>query len=74
MKLSVGSWAFSFGPYAGDPIPFAKIVERLAEAGFEVEELGIERFGRKVFARLGLLERSILYVVRVPANAKGAEQ
>ncbi|MEP6716211.1 MAG: TIM barrel protein, partial [Terriglobia bacterium] len=35
MKLSVGSWAFSFGPYAAAPIPFPAVVERLAAAGYE---------------------------------------
>lgn len=39
MKISMGSWAFSFGPYAGDPVPFDKIVERLAEAGYDGIEL-----------------------------------
>jgi sugar phosphate isomerase/epimerase len=35
MKISMGSWAFSFGPYAANPVPFAQCVERLAEAGFD---------------------------------------
>jgi sugar phosphate isomerase/epimerase len=35
MKLSMGSWAFSFGPYAADPIPFEKCVTRLSEAGYD---------------------------------------
>jgi sugar phosphate isomerase/epimerase len=39
VKLSLGSWAFSFGPYAGDPVPLSKIVERVAEAGYDGIEL-----------------------------------
>ena len=39
MKISLGSWAFSFGPYAGDPVPLDKIVERLASAGYDGIEL-----------------------------------
>jgi sugar phosphate isomerase/epimerase len=35
MKISLGSWAFSFGPYAAAPIPFADVVDRLAKAGYE---------------------------------------
>ena len=39
MKISLGSWAFSFGPYAGDPVPFEKVVKRLAETGYDGIEL-----------------------------------
>lgn len=39
MKISLGSWAFSFGPYADDPIPFDKTVRRLAEAGYDGVEV-----------------------------------
>ncbi len=35
MKIALGSWAFSFGPYAADPVPFESIVRRLAEAGYD---------------------------------------
>jgi sugar phosphate isomerase/epimerase len=35
MKISLGSWAFSFGPYAADPIPFEAVVKRLAAAGYD---------------------------------------
>jgi sugar phosphate isomerase/epimerase len=35
MKISMGSWAFSFGPYAANPVPFAQCVERLSQAGFD---------------------------------------
>lgn len=35
MKLSLGSWAFSFGPFAAAPVPFDAVVKRLAEAGYD---------------------------------------
>lgn len=35
----MGSWAFSFGPFADDPISFERIVERLAVAGFDGIEI-----------------------------------
>jgi sugar phosphate isomerase/epimerase len=41
VKISMGSWAFSFGPYSNRPIPFPQIVERLSEAGYD----GIEVCG-----------------------------
>lgn len=39
MKISLGSWAFSFGPFAEDPIPFEKVARRLAEAGYDGIEI-----------------------------------
>jgi len=39
-------------------------LERLAVAGLNVEQLGIEHFGGKVFRRAGIAENSVLYVVR----------
>lgn len=41
MKISLGSWAFSFGPYADHPIPFEQTAKRLSEAGYD----GIEVCG-----------------------------
>ncbi len=41
MKVSLGSWAFSFGPYTDNPVPFDKTARRLAEAGYD----GIEVCG-----------------------------
>ena len=41
MKVSLGSWAFSFGPYADHPVPFDTTVKRLSEAGYD----GIEVCG-----------------------------
>lgn len=39
MKISLGSWAFSFGSYARNPIPFRDIVHRLADAGYDGIEI-----------------------------------
>ena len=39
MKVSLGSWAFSFGPFADNPIPFEKTVKRLSEAGYDGIEI-----------------------------------
>ena len=39
MKISLGSWAFSFGPFAADPIPFEKTVKRLSAAGYDGIEI-----------------------------------
>lgn len=35
MKISLGSWAFSFGPYAADPVSFEDTVRRLSAAGYD---------------------------------------
>src|ERR1700729_2387507 len=35
MKISMGSWAFSFGPYASSPVPFESCVRHLAQAGYD---------------------------------------
>ena len=39
MKISFGSWAFSFGPFADNPIPFEKTVKRLSSAGYDGIEI-----------------------------------
>ena len=39
-------------------------LNRLAEAGLAVEQLGIDHFGRESFRRHGIAENSVLYVVR----------
>jgi len=39
MKISLGSWAFSFGPFADNPIPFERTVQRLSEAGYDGVEI-----------------------------------
>lgn len=39
MKISLGSWAFSFGPFADNPVPFEKTVKRLSGAGYDGIEI-----------------------------------
>jgi sugar phosphate isomerase/epimerase len=43
-KISLGSWAFAFGPYASAPVPFDQTAQRLAEAGYDaIEVCGIHQ-------------------------------
>ncbi len=39
-KLSIGTWAYAFGPYQDNPIPFDKVVRGVAELGFDGVEVG----------------------------------
>ena len=39
-KISLGSWAFTYGPYADNPISFEHTARRLAEAGYDGIEIG----------------------------------
>jgi len=39
IKLSLGSWAFSFGPYADHPVAFEDAVRRLSRAGYDGVEI-----------------------------------
>lgn len=39
-KISIGSWAYSIGPYQNNPIPFETVVSTLKELGFDGVELG----------------------------------
>ncbi len=43
-RISIGTWAYTVGPYADRPVPFEEVVERLAELEFDGLELG--GFGR----------------------------
>ena len=38
-KLSIGSWAYAFGPYEDHPIPFDVVVKKLGELGFDGVEI-----------------------------------
>lgn len=40
VRLSIGSWAYCFGPYKDHPVPFDTVVERLGELRFDGVELG----------------------------------
>jgi SAM-dependent methyltransferase len=48
-------------------------VRRLEEAGFLVEQLGVDHFGAEVFRRAGVAENSVLYVVKKIAGRAAAE-
>ena len=39
-RLSIGTWAYSIGPYQDDPVPFEEVVDRLHDLGFDGLELG----------------------------------
>jgi len=39
-KISIGTWAYSIGPYADNPVPFDEVVRRLVGLGFDGLELG----------------------------------
>jgi sugar phosphate isomerase/epimerase len=39
MKFSLGSWVFSFGPFADNTVPFEKTVRSLSEAGYDGIEI-----------------------------------
>jgi sugar phosphate isomerase/epimerase len=39
-KISIGSWAYSIGPYQSNPVPFETVVSKLVELGFDGVELG----------------------------------
>jgi sugar phosphate isomerase/epimerase len=38
-KLSLGSWAFSFGPFSEAPWPFSSVLQFIAEAGYDGVEI-----------------------------------
>jgi sugar phosphate isomerase/epimerase len=38
--ISIGSWAYTIGPYASDPIPWDDVIVKLREFGFQGVELG----------------------------------
>ncbi len=39
MKISLGSWSFTYGPFADNPVPFDKTVRRVAEIGYDGVEI-----------------------------------
>jgi sugar phosphate isomerase/epimerase len=39
-RLSIGSWAYCFGPYKDNPVPFNTVIEKLGKLGFDGVELG----------------------------------
>jgi len=38
-KISLGSWAFSFGPFSKDPWSFSKVLQFISEAGYDGVEI-----------------------------------
>lgn len=40
VKFSIGSWAYTFGPYANNPIDLPTVCRKLGELGFDGIELG----------------------------------
>lgn len=40
VRLSIGSWAYCFGPYQNHPVPFDDVVAKLGGLGFDGVELG----------------------------------
>lgn len=40
IRLSIGSWAYCFGPYKDNPVPFDTIIKKLSELRFDGVELG----------------------------------
>jgi sugar phosphate isomerase/epimerase len=40
VRLSIGSWAYCFGPYQTNPVPFDTVIETLGALGFDGVELG----------------------------------
>ena len=39
-KISIGSWAYTIGPYTEKPIPFDTVCRKLVEYNFDGVELG----------------------------------
>ncbi len=39
MKIALGTWSFTYGPYADNPVPFDRAVQRAAEVGFDGVEV-----------------------------------
>lgn len=39
-RISIGTWAYSIGPYGNCPIPFPEVVDKLHKLGFDGLELG----------------------------------
>jgi sugar phosphate isomerase/epimerase len=39
-RISIGTWAYSIGPYADNPVPFDEVIDKVAALGFDGLELG----------------------------------
>jgi len=40
VKLSIGTWAYTFGKYADNPISMEEVAQRLGDLGFDGLSLG----------------------------------
>lgn len=38
-KIAIGTWAYLFGPYAANPVPFDEVLDKLQELGFDGVEI-----------------------------------
>ena len=38
-RISIGTWAYTYGPYAASPVPFQEVIPKLAELKFDGFEL-----------------------------------
>ena len=41
--ISIGTWAYAFGPYLNNPVPFDTVVRRVADLGLDGVEIGAFR-------------------------------
>jgi len=39
IKIAIGTWAYLFGPYAENPVPFDDVLDKLQELGFDGVEI-----------------------------------
>ena len=42
-KISIGTWAYAFGPYQNNPVPFDTVVRKVAQLGLDGVEIGAFR-------------------------------
>ncbi len=42
-KLSIGTWAYAFGPYQDNPVAFDTVVNKLGELKYDGVEIGAFR-------------------------------
>ena len=40
MKTSIGTWAYTIGPYADKPVDFDTVCQKLSDLGYDALELG----------------------------------
>jgi sugar phosphate isomerase/epimerase len=46
-RISIGTWAYTIGPYQNDPVPFEEVCQKLKELKFDGLELGAFNFHAK---------------------------